>query len=322
MLIPIGFLGALISKFRTRTIADAYFKSDGSYQSWVSTRKYLQARFGGGVNNLAHSTNGETWSYVAAPLGDAQSIAQNGSIIVMASGQNFFSSTDGITWTQRTGTTAGEIHRMFWDGSRFLATSWYTAQSSPTIYFSSAGTTWSGLSPFGSGLTNVYCIALQHNGSGTYIATRSGSTTAARICTSDPTVASNWSAITMPSTGVWAGLAFGNSTWVATRAGSTAYGTSTNGTTWTARTLPSNFSESTANLPKITFANGKFYYYYQDFVYSSADGITWEAESINGNTLDMVGSWIYDGSKLRGFGGDTITAAGGSNADRFIEGAI
>ena len=185
-----------------------------------------------------YSSDGISWTQGTLPytLLTRGCAARSNMLVVFPTNGQPYVTTDGTTWTAYGSTFSGTVYRGIWDGTRFLFPTNNTGATG--LFFSTNidATTWSSID-VGSG---GFFIAF--DGSSTYIVGNAAQGTSGRICTSDPTVATNWTSITFPSNGIWIDAAYGNGIWVAIRAGVGDYATSTNGTTWTARTLPSSTS--------------------------------------------------------------------------------
>jgi hypothetical protein len=120
----------------------------------------------------------------------------------------------------------------------------------------------------------------------------------------------------MPSSGIWRTIVYGGGTWVACRSSGTTYGTSTDGTTWTSRTLPAAIGDGGEHA-KMIYTGGKFYYYYVDNVYSSEDGINWVTEAtVTGGALNVANGWAVGEGKILGFGWNTVS----SGSDTYLIG--
>ena len=93
-----------------------------------------------------------------------------------------------------------------------------------------------------------------------------------------------WTTRTLPTNDSWTGLTFGNNTFVAVAGGFSTAASSTDGITWAARTLPAE-----ANWRATTFGNNTFVAVANDSTTAatSTDGITWTLR-----TLPSSGSWI------------------------------
>jgi hypothetical protein len=92
-----------------------------------------------------------------------------------------------------------------------------------------------------------------------------------------------WTQRTLPMSAGWYALAFGNGTFVAVSYGNAIAATSTDGITWTQRTLPANTTWS-----NIAYGGGTFVAvaYNTAIAATSADGITWTQR-----TLPMSAGW-------------------------------
>lgn len=308
-----GILGALLGSFKklfswsVQSITNQVYTS--ALYANLSGGKYFA--FGLGATGAAtqayqYSTDGITWSSGTIPTSSSLWVASatNGSRIVVARSNNTlgaYYSDNGTTWTASAAFPTSFVPKqMLWDGTRFIVTGAVNSH-----YYSTTGETWS--TSTGGGSQGV-----GFDGTSRYVSTRAVSTTIAVTTTSFPT---NWVTITMPTSGIWVSPVYGNGIWVVGRlGGSGTYATSSNGTTWTSRTMPSGLSEATSDIyTKIVFANGNFYYYYLDTLYSSADGINWvTVVSIPAGTLDVANGWAINGPTMLVFGQDSTTL--GSNA--------
>ena len=86
-----------------------------------------------------------------------------------------------------------------------------------------------------------------------------------------------WTLRTLPASHDWPGLVYGKDTFVAIAAYTTKAATSTNGITWTQRTLPSSVGWTS-----LTYGNGTFVAvaYGTTTAASSTDGITWTTRTL------------------------------------------
>lgn len=303
-----GILAGLIGSFKAGmswavgTVTNQVF-NDAVYAPLTNGNYFAfgYSSTGSATTAYQYSTNGTSWTGGTLPVsGFWRAAASSGSRIIVfrASAANGQYSDNGTTWTL-TGSLPASASptQLIWDGTRFIA----TAGSSASVYYSTNGASWASAS---TGVTGS-AAGIGFDGTSRYIVTSTTNpTTNARTTTTFPT---SWSSITMPSSGVWVSPVYGNGIWVVGRAGDSLYGTSTNGTTWTSRTLPSILSNLTGDLfVKLAFDNGKFYYYYLDNVYSSTDGINWTTEAtVTGGTLDIVNGWAINGTKILAFGYDS-----------------
>jgi len=92
-------------------------------------------------------------------------------------------------------------------------------------------------------------------------------------------VAFTATARTLPSSQIWRSVAYGNNTFVAIANGGTGAGTSADGISWTARTLPVSGNRGTN---AITFGNGTFVAltFASAVAMTSTDGITWASRTL------------------------------------------
>lgn len=233
------------------TAAPAGLPQSISYSSGISGANWFYTQdedAGAPANTYYYSTNGVSWTSGTLPTtAECKLISSPTRVVVLsnATTNGAAYSTNGTSWTSANLPYAGAINGGLWDGTRFLAVTSLTTTGG--LMYSTTGATWSGIDVGNGG----YDIAT--NGSGTYVVTSAINTATSRICTSDPTVAGNWSSITLPSATNWYSVAYGNGVFLAMHLSGAA--TSPDGVTWTARTCPSLPS---SGFNKITFANGKF----------------------------------------------------------------
>jgi hypothetical protein len=277
-----------------------------NYFAAGTTFKYFAfgTNLGSPTSIYLRSTNGVTWTTAGLPASSTiTASASSSSRILVFDGNNGFTfqTLNGTTWTS---TTRNEVvvRDAIFDGTYFLAVSTDTA-SNGLRFSTNGGTFFTGIDVGNGGNSIAF------DGISRYVVMSATSTATHRTNTSSPIVAGNWSNITLPSTGTWACVVYGNGIWFAARAGSTAAARSTNGTTWTAVTLPSNFSESTTDVyAKALFINDAFYYYYTDFLYFSTNGSTWTtAASFASSTLDQLNGWAVGPTAIIGVGNPSTT---------------
>ncbi len=229
-----------------------------------------------------------------------------------------FYTDNGTTWTSTTIFGNGVVARdCIWDGTRFLALS--EDGTTNGLAYSTDAVSWSRIDIGNGGYT------IRYDGTSRYIILQDiVGTATARTCTAAPTSAANWSDITLPSSSKWIALAYGAGIWVAINTGLT-YATSTDGTSWTSRTLPERITaDSAEESASLVFANGYFYYAAGSAtnitVYSSSDGINWRSQTftLGGATQDLqiVNAWAYSSNEILGVGYATET----NGADRILVG--
>ena len=280
-----GILGGLIGSFKSGlrwsggSMGVAITHTAAAYAPLNNGQFFGFGAATGGITTATasynYSINGTSWATGTLPASiQGRAAAGNNTRVIVASNTttNYYSS-NGTTWTAGGSMSDAIKTEGLWNGSRFVFTSQTAANG---IIHSTDGTTWTSVS-------NIGANSLAFNGN-TYIVVPSLSSSTGRINTTNFTEAGNWSNITLPTTATWTSIRFANGIWVAAINGSTTYATSTNGTTWTSRTLPAALAGSgTAIRPKMAVFKEKFYYlaYVSSTVniYSSADGINWTLES-------------------------------------------
>lgn len=322
MTVPLGILAS--SKSGTAIWTSPSFVSarwgTAAYNPYASVYKYWVGATLSSTNPQ-YSSDGVTWSSVSTAMTVA-AIGYTTSYWVRNSGATMYYSTDGNTWSTATGSFGYAPKNIIWDGTRAI----YSGNSGTTcrIAYSATGTNWSQitLSSTGGGQSIAY------NGSNAYMITPADASTTGKVCTSDPTVIANWSAITLPAAAAtWNWVLSNGSTWVMGSRLSTYYTSTNNGSTWTTRTLPTQIGESGDDWVKMFYADGLFYYYWSGNVYTSPDAVTWTATAIPGlsGTTPIVKctAWLYDGVKVQGFGMALQGAAGNNQAPtvEYINGA-
>ena len=205
------------------------------------------------------------------------------------------SSTDGITWAQRTLPSLENWLSVTYGNGVFASVAYGTSKA----VSSTDGITWTARTLPAS--ANWQSIAY---GAGVFAAVAVYSSTAA-----SSTDGITWTLRTLPSSASWYAVAYGSGVFVAITNGSTAAASSTDGITWTARTLSSD-----ANWRSVAYGNGVFaaVSHYSTVAASSTDGITWTAR-----TLPSVTIWksvTYGGSVFVAIGYGTSIAASSTDA--------
>ena len=191
----------------------------------------------------------------------------NGIFVAGGTNGRIATSSDGVTWTYRPGIGTGgfgnSINEIVWDGSKYVfvtAGSDYVGSTTDFVTYAAA---WSTLQPaFGSFFTSVLI-----SNSGKYVISSVYGRTS---YSGDNGV--TWSAFTSASGSAGA---FGASLYLLVR-DSGAYLTSSDGTTWTARTGLSSTSWSTTNINDIVWNGSKFLVVGDSGkIATSTDGLTW-----------------------------------------------
>lgn len=318
MTVPLGILASArtgTATWSSPAIPSARYM-DAHYSSGF-TNKYIATSIAGGYQ---YSPDGISYTPGTQPFSRAL-VSATGSYWIMVASEgsggagNAAYSSDGATWTTiaAPAKTGSDIKKLMFDGTRALFA------SDGKINYSATGTSWTTLT-----VTNAGC-SIAWDGSSTYLTTALTAGASGVKCTSNPTVAGNWSNYTAPISGTNdQGIVYGNGTFVIFRAHtSTSYYTSTNsGTTWTTRTLPASLSDSTNDsYMKIGYLNGLFYFYKNGNVYTSPDAVTWTTTAVPGlsaTTPIYKGTgWLFDGVNVQGFGMATTT--GTANTGPTIE---
>jgi hypothetical protein len=190
-------------------------------------------------------------------------------------------STDGITWTARTAISL-TVAELIYNGSVYLA---WPAAGGTACATSPDRTTWSsrvcsGTNPASNqiGLGTITWNA----GAGLFIA---GTNTANTYQTSPDGI--TWTNRTgldfLPNLGTFSSVFFASSATVTIAVGNSGViATTTNGTSWTERTMDANYDNT--SLPSAAFWDGTYFVVLVNggIVYYSTDGITW-TKSAKGN---------------------------------------
>lgn len=225
---------------------------------------------------ILDSVDGINWRTNSAPIigqGTIFSVAYGNGVFVLIGYTNtsflgLFTSTNGITWTQRnppTGLLLGSIlPTPIWDQS-------FPAQVYSVVHF----------------VNNRFIII-------GFDTPQNVSNTAVSTDGINWTVGPNSLPVLNPvarGSGAWVGLTYGNGLYVVVSAftGSAKYATSTDGLNWTSRTLPPLLDGqgdeifATEGAGNIAFGDGQFIIannYGRDIVAKSVDGINWTKQTI------------------------------------------
>jgi hypothetical protein len=176
-------------------------------------------------------------------------------------------SDPGFTATNATLTTAAAWSAVGFGGGRYIAVS----SGATTTNISTNGTTWSsgGALPTSATWTDIQYGAADN----IWVAVASGGTTAASSVDG-----SSWALQTLPVSGTWVKVAYGNGRFVTIASGSTNSAYSDNGTSWlSGGALPTSTTWSS-----VTFGNGYFV--------AVATGGTVTAVSVNGISWALGGA--------------------------------
>lgn len=242
----------------------------------------------GTYGTVASSTDGITWTNRTSNTGNDinKVIYANGLFVTCGSGGHIVTSPDGITWTLRTSGTTNTLRDIIYANSRFVAVG-----SSGTIVTSSDGITWTART---SGTTNS--IESITYGNSLFVAVDySGG-----IRTSPDAI--TWTARTSGTTSLTA-ITYANSLFVAV--GNSGIYTSADGITWTSRSSVATLSSV------ISFTNGRFMYPSNGAMCISADGITWSIIPHNVGTTAKGFAYGPSGYSLVGLSGSLFSSTDG-----------
>lgn len=226
------------------------------------------------VAGSSYSTDGTTWTANGAPsnLGSIIRFGNSLFVTVTSSGTGA-TSTNGITWTNRTIRSG-----VFFQGLAFGNNVWFASNGpSNSSSRSTDGITWTdvtGPTPFGSN-----SVAF---GAGIFFALKNSAFGNEGFSSTD---AITWTSRTMPTT-YYEVVEFLNNRFIALGRDNTSAAYSTNGITWSQATMPSS-----AIWSYVTYGNGIFLAVPGGFsattaAASSTDGITWTAR-----TLPVSSTW-------------------------------
>ncbi len=294
------------------TISAAYLETStltsGTWTSVVHDgTKFVAVGYTGSAGIYATSTNGTSWTNSTLPTVNSTfeytSVAYNGTnqyvAIIGGNGgtRNIAFSSDATSWTGQLNALSanGFWKEVIWAGDRYVA----IRGDSASVNYSTNGTTWTNSAVTG-GSSEISAAAYGTISGVNYIVTVAGYSTGSQSSSYSTNGAVTWtSANSLPSSDIWADVAFGNGRFVTVAGGTVATTTkaafSTNGTTWTAATLPG----AAARWHRIVFGGSGFtaFAYNSDRTAYSVDGNTWvegpaQAATRNWNTA------AYGGTKL------------------------
>ena len=205
----------------------------------------------------SHSGSFSTSWYSAAASGTGQFVAT-----IFNSGTMQYSS-DGYSWSNKSMPSSAYWTDPVWNGSKWIV----VTQGQSKYATSTDGQTWTG------GTTPS--ISAQHlaYGGGNFFACNYGGNT--MMLSSSGT---SWTTYSMPTTANWAGVAYGNGTYVCVTDATAPGGAySTNGTTWSS----SSGRSGSAYNSGVAFSNGIFVSIIGTgpTYYTTTDGITWTSRT-------------------------------------------
>lgn len=259
----------------------------------------------GGFSTSNVQTSSDTISWTSRTVNATYyygEVSSSGSLFVLSVYSNTgftvnpniaYSSSDGITWTQRTLATSTVSRSSAYGLGYFIIPGFYnninTGSAATSIHYSTDGVNWSSSAVTLKGWDIAF-------GNSRFVVSNQNSATSFYS-----TNGTSWTSATMPSTSFWQSVSFGNGLFIMGTSG-TGYATSTDGITWTARTFPATPSQSQNGIAWgdtqwVMFPNTASTTYY-----TSPDGITWTAKTIGTN-----------GSYNAGFANNRLFAMAGTN---------
>ena len=184
-------------------------------------------------------------------------------IAIPSSGQIGTKSTTGNSWTSTTLPAAGQWADIAYGDGAWVAISSGGVGNSPSATSFSNGAGWRAYS-----LPTADTWAKVKYGKGKFVAISASNGTAAYSTNAGQT----WQTGSGLPTAIWTGLAYGKGVFVAVATSSATAASSTDGVTWTTRTLPSN-----TNWSSVAYGNNKFVAVSSSSSKTaySVDGITW-----------------------------------------------
>jgi hypothetical protein len=227
-----------------------------------------------GTNIAATSTDGITWTQRTMPASVYWYGVTYGAGTFVAVAYNTSvaaTSTDGITWTQRNLPTNAYWYSVTYGNGTFVA----VARDSAIAATSADGVTWTQRT-----LPEAASWSSIAYGSGTFVAMYETSSSSSSAATSADGI--TWTQRAMPAGAYWSGVAYGAGKFVAVASTSSIAATSTDGVTWTQRSLP-----ATKSWKSVAYGNDTFvavaYNSGSDAAATSQDGITWTLRTLPAN---------------------------------------
>lgn len=318
-----GVLGGFISSIRRIFSWSSVAAGSTTFHQFAAYANQANSRFlvvGTGTsltqsnNAYRYSLDGTTWSAGTLPASvSPRALISNGSRIVLSiTGSNTAYYTDnGTTWTAVTAWSNATPIRTdgIYDGTNFVLTA-RNSGGANNVRYSTDGITWQSIS--NAAQVNINVEAIGHDGSSRYIVGEVGGAarTAVGALSSSPT----WNAITFPTTpSSIESIRHNGNVWLITTGGSANALVSSNGTTWTATTLPATFgTATTGSRPKIGVFQGKFYFLSGNgstsSIWTSTNGTAW-TQRVSGLTTNVAITmgWAFGEGKVVVVGPDIAT---------------
>lgn len=300
-MIPVGLLNAG-GVFAPSAFNNTTLSTSANWLGIANSGSTFVASAGQVPNSaLSRSTNGgATWTSVTASntkqlasitYGNSRFVASfYGNTSGGASSVISLSTNDGVSFSDQTASATGNVMSVIYDGTRFLGYN-YVSSTDRRITSSTDGVTWTQSGIIGQNVGSQ--ARLTQLGTTFIVLPMFNSTSVGSICTSDPTVNTNWSSMTAPIQTLNFCVS-GNSLFIAGAGDSATYYTSANGSTWTSRTLPAT------STGYIGFANEYFWFkaVTTNVVYYSLDGINWTSTGLNTAQPGKSLAWNGNGVTL------------------------
>lgn len=239
-----------------------------SFGALTYTLRFVMVNSGAGTSV---STDGVTWTNRTGVGISPQAAAYGSGVILAVRASDTVSSisTDGITWTARTaGALPGGAQEALLYGNGL-----FILPSGQRMYRSTDGITWASSNILAS--STPWMGGTQGANGFVVVGGNFNRTTVGAYSTDGVT----WSNITMPSSEAWSGVAYGNGTYVAVGGwknnDTSVGGLSTDGITWTTTTLP-----AVTSWTGVAYGAGRFVAVGQSTLFAhSTNGVTWTSIS-------------------------------------------
>ena len=253
------------------------------YESGVTQQSNLEAGLpptfvsvASSTTSAATSTDGITWTQRTLPTSaDWSSVTYGNGVFVSMAQPAAASSTDGITWTQR---TLPVLTRAYWKAIYGSNTFVAVASDSAGMSADYGATSTDGITWTQRTLPSANWRSVTYGGSTFVAVSGSGMGGFGVNIAASSTNGITWTQRTLPTNSIWRSVTYGNGTFVAVAsyASSNTAASSTDGATWTLRTLPTN-----AGWIFVTYGNGAFIAVATSAAAaSSTDGITWTQRTL------------------------------------------
>ncbi|MGO4693874.1 S-layer homology domain-containing protein [Paenibacillus sp. 2TAB26] len=255
-----------------------YYSATGNPSTWgggqqLNSTYYSSINFIGFLNNhfyafdsspiLASYRSSDALTWTSTPLA-WQAFAGaygNGVYVLYSNANTAFTSTDGVSWTERTTNYGNTMQAITFGNGKFVA-----AGNSGSIMYSLDGIEWTTVTP---NITDT----VYNNGLYVAVGYNNSATIGGTIFTSTDRV--NWTSRITPTANGFSSIAYGNGTYVAVGSGGTIYASS-NATNWNLAA-----SNTASNLQGVQFVNNRFIAVGNSgTILTSSDGTSWTPAAI------------------------------------------